>query len=52
MATIPEVQDVPKEQFGDLNLSITGMGVEYPPYMLSPPDLDTLVARHYPDSPA
>ncbi|KAM3064821.1 hypothetical protein ACMFMG_010469 [Clarireedia jacksonii] len=40
------------DEFGDLNLSIVGLGVEYPPFLLDPPALDTLVKRHYPDSPA
>ncbi|KAG9231381.1 thiolase-like protein [Amylocarpus encephaloides] len=52
MAATQNTQDAPKRQFGDLNLSITGLGTEYPPWMLSPPDLDTLCSRHYPDSPA
>lgn len=39
-------------QFGDLNLSIIGLGTEYPPHPLDPSCLNTLVKRHYPDSPA
>src|ERR1700760_1751903 len=39
-------------QFGDLNLSIMGLGTEYPPYQLDPACLNTLVSRHYPNSPA
>ncbi|PVH67705.1 thiolase-like protein [Cadophora sp. DSE1049] len=39
-------------QFGELNLAITGLGVEYPPYQLYPEALDTLCKRHYPDTPA
>jgi type III polyketide synthase len=39
-------------KFGNLNLSVIGLGVEYPPFKLAPNDLNTLVARHYPDSPA
>ncbi|KAI9805692.1 MAG: hypothetical protein M1833_005185 [Piccolia ochrophora] len=35
-----------------LNLRILGIGVEYPPYQLRAPDLDTLAARYYPSSPA
>lgn len=38
--------------FGHLNLSIIGLGTEYPPYLLDPDCLDTLCKRHYPDSPA
>ncbi|EHK99026.1 putative polyketide synthase 1 [Glarea lozoyensis 74030] len=52
MSTLSDARDGASEQFRDLNLSITGLGVEYPPYLLSPSDLDTLCARHYPDSPA
>ncbi|KAH8601390.1 polyketide synthase [Bisporella sp. PMI_857] len=36
----------------DLNLSITGLGVEYPPFRLVPKDLEILCARHYKDTPA
>ncbi|KAJ5051746.1 uncharacterized protein L3040_001518 [Drepanopeziza brunnea f. sp. 'multigermtubi'] len=39
-------------QFGELNLSIIGIGVEYPPYLLDPECLDKLCKRHYPESPA
>ena len=45
-------QDATKNQFGDLNLSITGIGTEYPPYLLDSACLDTLCERHYPDTPA
>jgi type III polyketide synthase len=48
-------QDAPEGafgKFGDLDLSIIGLGVEYPPFKLGPEALDTLVKRHYPDSPA
>lgn len=38
--------------FGDLNLAITGLGVEYPPHNLEPPALRTLAKRYYPESPA
>ncbi len=38
--------------FNPLHLSITGIGVEYPPYDLVPGDLDKLVAKHYPETPA
>jgi hypothetical protein len=48
----PNTEDEEKNQFGDLNLSITGLGVEYPPFLLEPSALDTLCTRHYPDSPA
>ena len=33
-----------------LNLSILGLGVEYPPFELGPDDLDTLASRFYPQS--
>lgn len=45
-------EDVANRRFGNLNLSILGLGTEYPPYPLIPSDLDTLVQRHYPESPA
>lgn len=38
--------------FGDLNLSIIGIGAEYPPFQLDAPALNTLVKRHYPESPS
>lgn len=41
-----------QNQFGNLNLSIVGLGVEYPPFLLEPSALDILTKRHYPDSPA
>jgi type III polyketide synthase len=45
-----------KPSFGtfkaNLNLSITGIGVSYPPHQLTPSVLDTLCERHYPDTPA
>ncbi|KAF4633107.1 hypothetical protein G7Y89_g5015 [Cudoniella acicularis] len=52
MAPIPEAQDAGSRRFGNLNLSITGMGTEYPPFLLDAKCLDTLCKRHYPDSPA
>ena len=36
----------------DLNLSIVGLGVEYPPTRVGPDALEILAKRHYPDSPA
>lgn len=36
----------------DLNLSILGLGVEYPPYRVGPEALQTLAERYYPQSPA
>ena len=35
-----------------LNLSILGLGVEYPPYRVGPEALQTLADRYYPKSPA
>jgi fungal type III polyketide synthase len=40
------------EEFPELGLSILGMGVQYPSYHLPTSALDTLAARHYPQSPA
>ncbi|CZR52239.1 related to stilbene synthase 2 [Phialocephala subalpina] len=45
-------QNGTKNQFGDLNLSITGIGTEYPPFLLEPSAVDILCDRHYPDTPA
>ncbi|KAB8293897.1 hypothetical protein EYC80_009373 [Monilinia laxa] len=45
-------QSTNKNEFGNLNLSIVGLGVEYPPFLLEPSALDILTKRHYPDSPA
>ena len=36
----------------DLDLSIVGLGVEYPPYRVGPEALEILAERHYPDSTA
>lgn len=41
-----------KDEFADMNLSIIGIGVEYPPHLLTAADLDTLCKRWYPESPA
>ncbi|KAK3945622.1 putative type III polyketide synthase [Diplogelasinospora grovesii] len=38
--------------FGELGLSITGLGTQYPPYALKPDAIDILAKRYYPDSPA
>lgn len=38
--------------FGDLNLSIVGLGVQYPPNCLKSDALDTLAQRFYPDTPS
>lgn len=51
----PEAEAAAKRtlvKFGDLNLAIIGLGVEYPPFKLGPDDLNILVARHYPDTSA
>lgn len=47
-----EQQSTNKNEFGHLNLSIVGLGVEYPPFLLEPSALDILTKRHYPESPA
>ena len=36
----------------NLNLSILGLGVEYPPHRHGPESLDVLANRFYKDSPA
>jgi type III polyketide synthase len=38
--------------FGDLGLSIIGLGAEYPPFQLTADVLSILAKRHYPESPA
>ncbi|PMD65426.1 thiolase-like protein [Hyaloscypha bicolor E] len=52
MSPSRDTQNAISNQFGDLNLSITGLGTEYPPHQLDPACLNTLVSRHYPNSPA
>ncbi|KAH8684230.1 thiolase-like protein [Tricladium varicosporioides] len=52
MEPITENQDAASKRFGTLNLSIIGMGTEYPPFSLDSKALDILTKRHYPDSPA
>ncbi len=36
----------------DLNLSLVGLGVEYPPFLVGPEALETLANRFYPPSTA
>ena len=36
----------------DLDLSIVGIGVEYPPFRVGSDALETLAKRYYPESPA
>jgi type III polyketide synthase len=43
---------VPPERFDGVELSIVGLGTEYPPFNLTPDDLDILVDRYYEPSPA
>jgi type III polyketide synthase len=38
--------------FGQLGLSILGVGSQYPPYGLKPDAIDTLATRFHPDSPS
>ncbi|KAH8591705.1 thiolase-like protein [Bisporella sp. PMI_857] len=45
-------ENATKPQFEDLNLSIIGLGTEYPPYLLESSVLNVLSERHYPESPA
>lgn len=45
--------NTPHDRFeDDLNLSILGLGAEYPPFSLGPEALETLANRFYPPSPA
>jgi type III polyketide synthase len=43
---------VASNSFGGLNLSIVGLGTQYPRYAIKPEALDTLSKRFYPDSPS
>ncbi len=52
MSPAKDTQNATSKQFGDLNLSVIGLGTEYPPYQLDPSCLNTLCARHYPTTPA
>lgn len=36
----------------DLNLSLQGLGVEYPPFLVGPEALETLANRFYPPTAA
>lgn len=36
----------------DLNLSLLGLGVEYPPFLVGPEALETLANRYYPPTAA
>jgi len=38
--------------FGELGLSIIGLGTQYPPHALKPDSLNVLSKRFYPESPA
>lgn len=38
--------------FGQLGLSILGVGSQYPPYGLKPDAIDTLAKRYHPESPS
>ncbi|KUI62212.1 5,7-dihydroxy-2-methylchromone synthase [Cytospora mali] len=38
--------------FGQLGLSITGLGTQYPPYALKPDAIDILAKRYHADSPS
>ncbi|ORY61447.1 chalcone and stilbene synthase domain-containing protein [Pseudomassariella vexata] len=40
------------DTFGELGLSIIGVGAHYPPYGLKPVEVEKLGAKHYPESPA
>jgi fungal type III polyketide synthase len=38
--------------FGEMNLSIIGIGSEYPPYALDCKALETMSSKFYPETPA
>jgi type III polyketide synthase len=39
-------------EFEEIGLSIVGLGDQYPPNAIKPPELDVLSKRFHPDSPA
>jgi hypothetical protein len=41
-----------RETFTNLNLAITGIGVQYPPYAIDSSGLESIAKRHYPETPA
>ncbi|KAI0015188.1 chalcone and stilbene synthase [Xylariomycetidae sp. FL0641] len=41
-----------QDAFGELGLSIIGLGAQYPPYALKPDEVDKLATKFYPGSPA
>ncbi len=41
-----------QNSFGELGLSIIGLGSQYPPHALKPDSLEILGRRFYPDSPS
>ncbi|KAH6842811.1 thiolase-like protein [Chaetomium sp. MPI-CAGE-AT-0009] len=41
-----------QNEFGDLGLSVLGIGTQYPPHNLKPESLEILSKRFYPESPA
>jgi len=41
-----------RNSFGELGLSIIGLGAQYPPYALKPSSLEALSKRFYPESPS
>lgn len=40
------------EAFGELGLSIIGLGAQYPPYSLKPEEVEKLGTKYYPESAA
>ncbi|KAI0386391.1 putative type III polyketide synthase [Hypomontagnella monticulosa] len=40
------------DTFGELGLSIIGLGAQYPPYLLKPDEVNKIATKYYPDSPA
>jgi fungal type III polyketide synthase len=51
-ATAAKLAMASPNSFGQLGLSILGVGSQYPPYALKQDAIDTLATRFYPDSPA
>lgn len=51
-ASLPTRAMAATSSFGELGLSILGVGSEYPPYGLKPDEVQKLGEKYYPESPA
>ncbi len=41
-----------QDSFGDLGLSVLGLGTQYPPHALKPDSLELLSRRYYTETPS